>query len=147
DECVLESWLINSDVCDGQVCFCHFFADYTLGRLCISREKIQTITESLDINNCFFWSADRRKDAMGLAEIRGAQLETFRIKTGSNFIRCAGLLDFAVVHQRNAMTSLRLVQIRSRHENRQATGREVRESIPEFAARHGIDASRGFIQQ
>ena len=51
------------------------------------------------------------------------------------------------VHQRDAMAAFGFVEIRRGHQNRQAVGGQVRERVPEFAARHRIDAGRRLVEQ
>src|SRR5215471_14051792 len=51
------------------------------------------------------------------------------------------------MHEGDTMAALGLVEIRRRHEHGEALGRELREHVPEFAARYRIDASRRFVEQ
>src|SRR5437667_10295055 len=56
-------------------------------------------------------------------------------------------MQASVVHEGDAMAPLRLVEIRSRQENRHALARELRERVPELAARDRIDARRRLVEQ
>ena len=55
--------------------------------------------------------------------------------------------DFAFVQQRDPVAALGFVQVRRADENRDALLQELREELPELAARHRIDAGRRLVEQ
>ena len=52
----------------------------------------------------------------------------------------------ALVQQRDALAALGFVEVRRRQENRQALLEELRQQLPELAARHRIDAGRRLVE-
>ena len=53
----------------------------------------------------------------------------------------------AFVQQRHARAALGLVEIRRRHQDRDALAQKLRQQLPELAARHRIDAGRRLVEQ
>jgi hypothetical protein len=51
------------------------------------------------------------------------------------------------MHQGHSVASFGFVQIGSGQNNGQAFGSQVRQRIPEFAARHGIHARGGLVEE
>ena len=51
------------------------------------------------------------------------------------------------MHQRDAMAALGFIQIGSGQQDRQPLGGQVRERVPEFAARNRIDARGRLVEQ
>ena len=51
------------------------------------------------------------------------------------------------VQQRDARAPLRFVEIRRRHQNRDALREKLGQQLPELAARHRIDAGRRLVEQ
>ena len=51
------------------------------------------------------------------------------------------------MQQRHARAALGLVEIRRGHHDRDALAQELRQQLPELAARHRIDAGRRLVEQ
>ena len=76
-----------------------------------------------------------------------AHLQPGGAEAAAQLGRRADLLNDAVVHQRDAMAALGLVEVGGGHQNRQPVRREVRQRVPELAPRHRIDAGRRLVEQ
>ena len=87
------------------------------------------------------------KHALGQRQIRGVDFHAAGVQAGAQLGRRSGLPDLALMHQRHAVAALGFVEIGGGENDRQAIGGKVRERIPEFAARHGIDAGGGLVEQ
>jgi hypothetical protein len=55
--------------------------------------------------------------------------------------------ELAFVEQRDPVASLRFVQVRRAHEDRDALLQELGEQLPELAPRHRIDTRRRLVEQ
>ena len=51
------------------------------------------------------------------------------------------------MHQRHSIAALGFIEIRSRQNDGETVGGQMSESVPEFAARDGIDARGGLVEQ
>ncbi len=69
------------------------------------------------------------------------------VQAGAQFRRRADLLNLALMHQRHAVAALGFIQIGRCQHDRQAVGGQVRQRIPELAARYRIDAGGRLVQQ
>ena len=57
------------------------------------------------------------------------------------------LKELALVHEGDAIAALGFVQVRRGDEDGEAVGREMRQGVPELAARDRIDAGGGLVEQ
>ena len=113
----------------------------------IVHQQIQPVAESLHVDDCALLASERREHAFGLAQVGGAQFQAFRVQARTQLRRRAELLNFAQMHERHAVAALGFVQVRRGDQDRQSVRRQVREHIPEFAARDRIDAGGGLVEQ
>ena len=90
---------------------------------------------------------DRVQRALRGAQIAWTHFDTLGVQALAQFGGRAELPDLAQMHQRDAMAALRFVEIRRGDEDREAVGRQMRERVPEFAARNRIDAGRRLVEQ
>ena len=108
-----------------------FHNPFSLVRL--AYQKIETVAESLRVQDFAILSADLRKRPVRFAQVWSAEFKPFCVEAGPKLVRRADLPDLTQVHERHPMTPLRFIQIGSRHEQRQAVGSQMGKSIPELA--------------
>ena len=90
-------------------------------------------------------SSARISSALPRSEVRTSSRVACRFC--AQFFGRADLVNLAQVHQRDAMAAFGFIEIRSRDQNGKAVGGKMRQRVPEFAARDGIDTGGRFVQQ
>ena len=73
--------------------------------------------------------------------------QPFRPQPLPQFRRCTKLANFPQMQQGNAVAAFCLVQIWRGHHNAEPVQRQMRQRVPEFAARHRVHARGWFVQQ
>ena len=106
-------------------------------------QHVEAVAEPLDIDD----PVALRQGGLGPAQVARAHLQTLQPQGLAQLGRRAGPMQASVVHEGHAMAPLRLVEIRRCQENRHALARELRERVPELAARDRIDARRRLVEQ
>src|SRR5262249_5509058 len=87
------------------------------------------------------------KDIEGMAELRSPDNKALEAEALAQLTRRADLMNEPVVHQRHAVTAFCLIQIRRGDDDRDASGGESRQRIPDPAARTRVDAGCRLVQQ
>src|SRR5262249_5005748 len=112
-----------------------------LGSAGVADEDVQSIAEPLHIDHPLTTNLTRQ-EAFGFVQRGRSDFDARRAKTAAQLRRRPDLLNGPGVHQADAVAPLRFIQVGCRHQDRETVGGEVRKRVPEFAARHGIDAGR-----
>src|SRR5438067_4019533 len=102
-----------------------------LSGLLLLYQHVEAVAEPLDIDD----PVALRQGGLRPAQVARAHLQTLQPQGLAQLGRRAGPMQASVVHEGHAMAPLRLVEIRRRQENRHALARELRERVPELAAR------------
>ena len=147
DECVLERRFVDPNIVDDQPLGAQCVVGGALRFLRLVNQQVQPVAESLDVDNLFVGARDRGKHALRQAQIRSVDFHAPGMQAGPKLGRSSGLPDLTLMHERHPVASLGFVQVWGGENDRQAIGGKVRERVPEFAPRHGIDAGGGFVEQ
>ena len=89
------------------------------------------------------WPSIGRQHLFGLCQVLGVNFQALGAEALAQFGRRADLPNLAQMHQRDAMAALGFIEIGRSHADGQALGGEMRQRVPEFAARDRIDAGGG----
>jgi hypothetical protein len=68
-------------------------------------------------------------------------------ETSFEFCRSAECTDFAIDHDRNAVTIFRFIHVVRRDKNRDATSSSIIDELPELATSGRIDTASGFVEE
>ncbi len=147
DECVFERRFVDPNIVDHQPFGAQCLVGDALRLLRLVNQQVQPVAESLHVDNLFVRARDRGKHALSQAQIRCVNFHAPGMQAGAQLGRRSDLPDLALMHERHAVAALGFVEIGGGENNGQAIGGKVRERIPEFAARHGIDARGGLVEQ
>ena len=147
DEHVFQKRFVPPNLVDLQAMRCEALADCHLGQLWLTDQHVETVAESLHVEHVLVLVAHGRQHLFGHRPTDVRTSSRRGAKAAAEFGRRADLVNFASVHQRHAMAAFGFVEVGRGDQNRQAVGRQVRERIPEFAARHRIDAGRRLVEQ
>ena len=109
---------------------------------------LAAITSSRSPNRCTSAaSGDAASTSSALRQRLHFDLKSSHSHLGAKVSRGIDIVDFASLHQRDAVATLGLIEIRSRHDDGHSVRGQRSQCIPEIAAGHRIHAGGGFVQQ
>ncbi len=119
------------------------FPDRALTLLHVAHHHVEAVAEALHVDD----RGTSRQRGLGSAQIIGAHLEAMEAEPVAQLARRPRPVDPSVVHERDAMTPLRLVEVRGGDQDGHALARQLDEDVPELATRHRVHAGRGLVEQ
>src|SRR5690349_1736596 len=87
------------------------------------------------------------KRAKSPVAVRGANGKEWSIERRGDRLWRIDREQLSALNQRDAIAAVRLVHVRRRDNDREPRCFEMAEQVPEFAARHSVDACRGFVEK
>ena len=101
------------------------------------------VAEALDVDD----PVALRQGRLRPAQVGRVHLEALQPEALTQLGRCADLMQPSFVHEGDAMTALRLVEVRGRQQDRDALARELGKGVPELATRDRVDTRRRLVEK
>ncbi len=118
DEGVFERGVVDADVVDREPNGGERFVCDSAGVVRLANEHVETIAEALDVDDLGVGTRERRQRAFGLREVRTMDFHAACTEAGAQFGGRAGLADFALVHEGDAVAALGFVEVWGGENNR-----------------------------
>ncbi len=116
DEGVLEGGRRPAHIPHGEPRACQRFAHRALARWDVTYQYVETVAEALDVDD----PVALRQRRLRPAQVGRVHLEALQPEALTQLGRRADLMQPSFVHKGDAMTALRLVEVRGRQQDRDA---------------------------